>query len=662
MRPTRNISEYTCPDIDCDQLKAEKSFQKSVREMARRLRQRGIYDPSKQGVTLDDIDNSSVYDHSPFFDSMRYLNNIHVDDLLDRLYEQERVYKVVGEAESQLYYYLRGVNFNFLSIFDEKVHKVNISKCEDKFPTLTSIQPCLEEVHDYKLAWKDFYSKRGVDVLKTDFNELISNFRISKPLAREICFHFAKQALYPDGGGIDMSDEGFLGGFIGGSFAKVWSVIEKYGPLRRWHSACQSQLSLTTEQIDACKSDYSTKRERLLCESRQRSKNREGPLNIERKIRVKDTGRYFPKGGKTQNINIGASFSLNYNHSFGHSWSPIRVGSGAGIMSLAARSLRGSNFEGIMNIASSDYRIGGSKVNSQGNSITVTEQTFLVMQDAAMDIELTDYVKCASIYPNFFYVDKDELSDELSAILGKRVDRKLKKGGMPLSRPEDLNKGGVQLFSEDDYEREWRRISLKVKRGLLICSSKEINGEYFKPMAIHENYYYFTQHFTEGDLLDPADLYNHPWLKKIRGKTDVWRFLDRIKANEDNLSGGFLGMQPRGPIVEGNIWPIHKLISVYSGVVPSFPGIYTMLHNEYEYEANFPWSNQPAESFEESFLNRIAGVGWKGEEKGDGKKTTGTQRKAKLRTKAKPQFNSKRGWNRTKEWDSKRQRENARRK
>ena len=83
------------------------------------------------------------------------------------------------------------------------------------------------------------------------------------------------------------------------------------------------------------------------------------------------------------------------------------------------------------------------------------------------------------------------------------------------------------------------------------------------------------------------------------------RFLDRIKARKVSLSDG---LSLRGDVVEEGMWPIRQLVSAYSGadVIPTFPGIYTMLHNEYEYEASYPLSDNPSDSFERGFLCRVS--------------------------------------------------------
>ena len=97
----------------------------------------------------------------------------------------------------------------------------------------------------------------------------------------------------------------------------------------------------------------------------------------------------------------------------------------------------------------------------------------------------------------------------------------------------DLNENRL---TESEIESTREKYFSELTRGLFICDQRESDQHQPpQPLAIREHYYYFTQYFTEGDLLDPADLYNHPWLILIRGKTDVWRFLDLIKAQNPEV-------------------------------------------------------------------------------------------------------------------------------
>ena len=376
MRSAENIAESTCRDIDCDHEKAEEAYQKEVEKLSLKVRaeKENVLQPKIHPSVSNVHSLSSVYDHSPYFNSMRYLNNSHVDERIEQLHEQKRVYRVVGEAISQIYYYLRDSNLSFLSIADEDLYRVNMSRCEGQESKLKTIEPCLEAVNDYKMSWDNFSTNRNIEKVKSDFEDFVGDLSISKPLAHEICKHFFLQALGVEKQNLDGEDEV--------NSNKPFGIPNSR--LQFLYASCQKQMNLTTEQINMCKEAHPVKKDRLICESQQRSKNRSGLLNIERKIRVKETNLYFAKGGKSLNISVGASFTSNYIESLSQAWS---LGLGTGFLKW------------ISPVSASANR-SGSLANSKGNGVTITEQTYLVMQDATMDIQLTDYIKCASISLN----------------------------------------------------------------------------------------------------------------------------------------------------------------------------------------------------------------------------------------------------------------------
>ena len=621
MRPTRNISEYACIANDCDQFKAQKNF-KNIKENWELLR-----DPENQKL-------QRVYDHSPFFHSVRYLNNIHVDHLIPQMKEQQRKYNVMEGARSQLYYYLRQYNFNLLSMGDEELYQVNEPQCEGKWSTLQTIEPCLEKVDDQKVAWEDFAGEE--ENIKKDVEELVNSLKVSKPLAQRICEYFVKRLdQFAQNGAseenktLDLSRGESVSGHPSrrqtlsedseevasektleaeatnkaegeseepqkseGLISRVSKVTNRFKnffvsptPNKDWVVQCMNQFRLTAEQMDKCEQRHLDKESRIQCESRERTRNREGLLNIERKIRVKKTGRYFSKGGKSQNLNVGNQFGLNHSQNFSDSWS-------GGYGMNAGQFL--SRYNVPMPTIGADYKISSSESNTVSDGTSVNEQTFLVMQDAVMDIELLEYIKCTSIYINPRILNSQRsfalnYQNKMNHVIAQKINSQLKEG----------------LITESEKDEKKKEYELELTRGLFICDDANKKETPQQPLAIREHYYYFTQHFTEGDMLDPADLYNHPWLIAIRGKTDVWRFLDRIKAQNATLSNNF---QPFGPVVKGHGWPIQQLVSAYSGVIPSFPGIYTLLHNEYEYAADFPWSDQPSHSFQKRFLESFSGI------------------------------------------------------
>ncbi|MBC85671.1 MAG: hypothetical protein CL677_00710, partial [Bdellovibrionaceae bacterium] len=80
-----------------------------------------------------------------------------------------------------------------------------------------------------------------------------------------------------------------------------------------------------------------------------------------------------------------------------------------------------------------------------------------------------------------------------------------------------------------------------------------------------ENYYYVTQHFIAGDMQDPADLKNKPWLLSIRSDRDFQVFLRSIEMHN----------KYQNVFVDGHL-PIHQLLDTYreySDYLPSWPNV-----------------------------------------------------------------------------------------
>jgi hypothetical protein len=119
-------------------------------------------------------------------------------------------------------------------------------------------------------------------------------------------------------------------------------------------------------------------------------------------------------------------------------------------------------------------------------------------------------------------------------------------------------------------------------RGQLICEGRPNKA----PRYVDESYFYFTQHFTEGDMLDQADLYNHPWLLALRGQRDFATFVKVVRRQEELTIGNFIDGVFH-PSKERIGWPLDHMLRAYKQVTPAFPGFYTVL-NEAEGMTQFP--------------------------------------------------------------------------
>lgn len=298
------------------------------------------------------------------------------------------------------------------------------------------------------------------------------------------------------------------------------------------------------------------------------------PLALERRFKINETGRYYFLGGKSMNIqatqDVKLSSSLRVSRAFGVR--PLRLVTG--IVE------KGSNFlakAGGLVLGSFDFSYNMVRDRGFNEGTGINKGTYLVMQNAEFEIELKSYEQCVIARWNPEFVD--------------RQDRRLG-------------------FSEGEFTDD-------VIAGMMICSGDIENT----PIAVKEKYYYFTQHFTEGDMLDPADIHNHPWLLALRGVREFKTFMmalqsyeedsggnkkERNYVNADQMIGYFdmLGSDIKNvqrrmdgdynptdhyETVNRKDWPIDQMVRTYNRTMPTFPGMYSQLDDDDYFDRSWPW-------------------------------------------------------------------------
>ncbi len=319
-------------------------------------------------------------------------------------------------------------------------------------------------------------------------------------------------------------------------------------------------------------------------------------LSIERKYKINQTGRYYYLGGKSLNINLGQSTGISHSSSVGRNFgfSPSDIIQGVPkAMGAPKKGFLGFAGE-ILNSFSWSYSRGNGYSASAGTSIN--QGTFLVMQNAEFDVELTAYEQCITA----------RWSEPM------------------IQRFSDIFTGKV--MSKDGEPDE--ELGEKIRSGLMICSGETETD----PIAVRETYYYFTQHFVEGDMQDRNDIHNHPWLLQLRGLREYETFLaatqsDHIQADEEGvetvhafeLINTFDMMKSdldsarsiisRSMSDEGygkfdrlkrHSWPLTQLIRTYRRVSPTFPGLYTQLDNAAYVSEQWPWDSEPGKALNEA--------------------------------------------------------------
>lgn len=304
------------------------------------------------------------------------------------------------------------------------------------------------------------------------------------------------------------------------------------------------------------------------------------PVVIERKFRIFETGRYYFLGGKSMNVNasrdVKLSTGLRVSRNFG--FRPLRIITGIIEKGRSFISVAMGLFMGSFDFS---YSIQRDRTFNEGTAIT--SGTYLVMQNAEFEVELTSYEQCLSVrwHPDY------------AAKYSRHVS-----------------------FVTDRDSEFYNPLAENYIRALYLCSG--ITEQ--TPIAVNEKYYYFTQHFTEGDMLDPADIHNHPWLLSLRGVREFNTFMLSLQEFEPQADGTYVPDKVKGEELIGyfdfigndleNIrrrmngdvnttdhysttlrqeWPIHQMVTTYKEVMPTFPGTYTQLNSEDYYDRTWPW-------------------------------------------------------------------------
>ncbi|MBX3022219.1 MAG: hypothetical protein KF799_11145 [Bdellovibrionales bacterium] len=261
------------------------------------------------------------------------------------------------------------------------------------------------------------------------------------------------------------------------------------------------------------------------------------------KYHVNRTGEYTFLGGLNLNINVGQSFSTGWSRS----WSAgAEIADVIGPLASMGSAMVGFFFKPV------SLKVGSSMSESEGTSIS--ESTYLVSQIAGFQLDLLRYEKCAvvSLSPQAFRNLRWDWGD--NAIV-RTVNSIVPRG---------------TWMNYDDP-----RLADALRHGYMVCEGS--GRDFNPPTSVKESYFYFTQHFTEGDMLDQADLYNHPWLLGMRGMRDFVAFANRVRAQETVGLGEFLkgvtGITPE----KKKAWALNHMTWIYENVFPSFPGFYTVL-------------------------------------------------------------------------------------
>jgi hypothetical protein len=269
-------------------------------------------------------------------------------------------------------------------------------------------------------------------------------------------------------------------------------------------------------------------------------------IHFDRRYKILETGSYEHIAGMNMNINVGINFgissyddvstasSLGLNDSAVLGLPAAGIGLGLAMAGAAAPvAVAGGAF-----VAASGGLLVASRASTEADGVNqatttaVDAATFLVVQKADFDIKIRRHIKCVT----------------------------LKFGAEFL---ESLNARHLEL--KEDVKVTDFKVQEALTRGYMICDNKETEDV----ETIRESYYYVTQHFTAGDMLDDVNLLNHIWLLSLRGKRDFNEFIRILKSKK---------IDKNGEVIEGDEiydYALSRLGRVYKQVVPTFPGLYS---------------------------------------------------------------------------------------
>ncbi len=661
LRPTDVLNEYYCKTATCN-----------VPEM---IDQMIGYESGGRPIHLSGDSVNEGYENNKYYGFLRAYYNMTVDRLIEMKKEIDRKYIRQMELGSQLINFVRSMRLKHLSLDNRNpdlgLREIDWESCRKK--DLNSLEECYSplesgpELYDKDIFYKQlndrYYSRQMIDSYFEEFSdesdrtekELISqtetdnknakyyyldNNQLDKKDIREIittgpddktynpkknrdfmhrmCFiltqNLFSKNFFSSLFNSDISNRNRKGIKTYPKFSKGIDFlhdIEK--DCHKFIANAYKYPSKKNGRRRKRKSELTRLRESDLWDRPNPDIIEYSPIVIERKVRVfKTTGRYIYRGGKSMNVNASSGFNVASTRGLysstrtafkPYSWFKDftvwvaggaaigAVAGGVGAIPGAAAGAGVAVLAGITKAVLSGFDI--SRSNSRDETITrrggttISSGVFLVAQQATLDVELGEYEKClvARFHPRFLkYILKNKVT-----ITDTEID--------VFSNRTTENSG---FNDETDFE----------SLGIMICTGEKEN----KCLPVKEKYFYFTQHFTDGDMLDVADLHNHPWLLQLRGIRDFMTFTALIGAREieadkttwvsqlanetykDFVSLNLSGSQQENipskfKVVEQDSdfnWIIKSLTKTYFNVLPTFPSIYTLNAEERE----FPW-NEP---------------------------------------------------------------------
>ena len=534
--------------------------------------------------------DTSSYSGSKYFASLQGFKpgELNMDRLIDEKILLEAAYKKKMAGTSQLYEFVKRQGLTYVSL--GRGNKEEYSNEVDPYDRVlkrykgggcvySDTEDCLEKVEDFKNEMSS--------------NEFLNRLRGVAPLSKSTPIHinpkYKKQIRSISLDDVhDLLSQGYsafedrLNLGVGMCLLVAKHNVQRVYGLDRIDKRIKNAEALGLSEDDVYfmeqnRSELAMSRHTTFvrlsekCIGQIKSGRYKEAFAFDVKLRVFETGEYRYRGGKNMNLNVNGGYTLNHNEA-----------SGAGLSLSASFGylpglpfIKSIPFIGVIgDIGSRVMRMSWDSSRARSDQKSMQEQTYLVMQTAALDIEIKKHEKCLAL--DFKQDNRYDMGIHGIVMAKLRL------------RAKDPNPDSGLHDREED-----------LSTGFLICSGVEER----RPTAVRERYYYFTQHFTEGDMLDAGDIYNQPWLLMLRGARAFRAFIASVKRFQDvRLTDyGMLALWDReaGKVLKNGeeAWPLKALEDTYYNVTPSFPGIYSVLDETYE-RASYPWSGNAGCSFD----------------------------------------------------------------
>lgn len=510
--------------------------------------------------TMQDKNSHLTFDNDPlverFYGSTRHLENVSVTELMDRAYANELEYINQQTYESLISRYVSEFYLDYISLTHERLKVLPMAEealkvigNEDEVTSFTDLANHLcgsDYLEDCLLVDESAQSLTK----ETLIEEL--NYQNKFPWV-----NYQSHRNIPEFTAIDLKNfiqTGEGDQYMGSRLCHAWTyymMSERYGyNVRDESRAFRSSLwnILSASPLETWQFAYNH------CVQQVRRNGLEGAFHVSRVLRPNRVESYRFRGGKSMNFNVGANFSLGFGESLRNS-----LDASFDPMSLL-KNLGGwvGSVFGVVNVKTG---WGASQSRNLGLGTSVNSGTYLAMQKAAMDLYFDEYEPCLEIR-----MHKD-------MVMSRQMQRMIE------FLPEEMRFNAIS-------------------QGLFLCTGETVRER----VPFQENYYYFTQHFTEGDMLDNGDLLNHPWLLALRGERNYAHFINLIQATPqtDRYSHDFdVRWLPNhvmrhyldnGEAVnnipdELNLGerPLDQLIEAYNMMPPTFPGLYTIRPERLDY-------------------------------------------------------------------------------